>query len=207
MTTQRTHRRTAGGIRSWLARFLVAVVTVAVAAVSAPAAAYAEDQPTVTELLNMCDSVDYCEFHPSGPPVDFRGEYQLAGGAVNCTPSNQTRVIRWESTSSTTNTVGVEISASTKLGKAFEAGVKVSYSYAWTWSSTKADELRQDVGPYSAINVYAGPMKTKVRGTYELHFPYKYRGHYYWYVDNVEVEGPANNTAWDTRTEARPASC
>ncbi|MFE0022758.1 hypothetical protein [Amycolatopsis sp. NPDC059021] len=190
-----------------LAASLAAVA--ATAAAPGIAAASTQDEPTVRQLLDQCNQgrTDVCDFHPSGSPQVYRGQYQLAGGATNCSGSNSTRVIRWESSQSTTNSIGVEISANVKIGKSFELGFKASYGHEWTWSSTKADEIRQDVGPRQAVNIYAAPMRTKVRGTYELHFGSPYYGHYYWYVNNVEIDGPDSNPAWDTRAESTNANC
>ncbi|OLZ52692.1 hypothetical protein [Amycolatopsis keratiniphila] len=190
---------------------LTCVLTAVTATVVAPgtASASAQDEPTIRELFDQCNQgrTDVCDFHPSGSPQEYRGKFKLAGRAVNCTKSTSTRVIRWETSEGTKDSTGTEIRAGIKIGESFEIGFQKSFGHEWNWTSTKADELRQDVGPHQAVNVYAAPMRIKVRGTYELHFGSRFRGHYYWYVRDVVVDGPSGNPAWATRAKSTKAKC
>lgn len=187
---------------------LIAAATsaVAMALLIAPAA-HADDGPTVRELLEKCgNGADFCEFRPTGEPDVHRGEYKLAGGATNCTPDKITRWVEWSASQHTTNSVGMEMSAEFGIGEAFKVGYKASFGQEWGWSSTKTDKVQAEVGPHRAISVHSAPLKETVRGTYELHFGDRFHGHYYWYVHNVEVTGPASD-AWDTRVEPANADC
>ncbi|WP_043569397.1 hypothetical protein [Actinopolyspora erythraea] len=187
----------------------LSTAALAVTGLVAPAGATTEAEPTVRQLLEQCENgnTDLCEFHPSGPPEDYRGSYDLVGGATNCSGGTSTRIIRWESTRSTSTNVSVTISANATLGEVFEVGFETSYERQWSWSTTKSDEIRHELGPNQAVNIYAAPMRQKVTGTYELHFGDPYYGHYYWYVNDVTVDGPSDNPAWETRVESKPANC
>lgn len=188
---------------------LLSTVAIAALGLFAPGVAAAEEQPTIRQLLEQCEQgkTDLCEFHPSGEPRVHRGAYHLAGGAQNCSQGTSTRIIRWESTQSTTNTVGVTINANATLGEVFEVGFETSYQREWTWSTTKSDEIRHELGPNQAVNIYAAPMRQTVVGTYEMHFGDPYYGHYYWYVHNVEIDGPRADPAWDTKVEGITPNC
>ncbi len=174
-----------------------------------PATASAAEGPTVRQLLEQCEHgrTDLCEFHPSGSPEVYRGTYELAGGAQNCSEGTSTRVIRWESSQTTTNSVGVTISAGATLGEIFEASYEMSFNREWSWTTTKADEIRHELGPYQAVDIFAAPMRQKVRGTYEMHFGDPYYGHYYWYVHDVVIDGPAPHPAWDVRVNGTTPVC
>ncbi|SFB31129.1 hypothetical protein SAMN05216266_10846 [Amycolatopsis marina] len=186
-----------------------AIAALAAGAMLSPGVAAAEDQPTVRQLLEQCEQgrTDVCEFHPSGSPEVYRGSYQLAGGSQNCSPGKSTRVIRWESSQTTTNSVGVTISAKATLGEVFEVGFETSYQREWSWTTSKADEIRHELGPYQAVDIFAAPMRQKVRGTYEMHFGDRYYGHYYWYVHNVVIDGPDSNPAWDVKVQETSTDC
>ncbi|WP_051070131.1 hypothetical protein [Actinopolyspora halophila] len=182
---------------------------VVLAGLVTPGTAAAADEPTVRQLLEQCEqgNTDLCEFHPSGPPESYRGADELVGGAANCSEGTSTRIISWESTQTTTNSVGVTISASSTLGEVFEVGFETSYQREWSWSTSKSDEIRHELGPGQAVEIHAAPMREKVTGTYEMHFGDPYYGHYYWYVHNVTVDGPAQDQAWFTRVEEVDANC
>ncbi|WP_245267001.1 hypothetical protein [Saccharomonospora piscinae] len=193
-------------------RRMLAVLTGAVALLGGllvPGVATAADEPTVRQLLEQCEQgrTDVCEFHPSGAPHVYRGTYELAGGAQNCSEGTSTRVIRWESSQSTTNSVGVTINAGVTLGEVFEAGYELSFQQEWSWSTSKADEIRHELGPYQAVDIFAAPMREQVTGTYEMHFGDRYYGHYYWYVHNVTIDGPSSQPAWDVKVEGVAPAC
>ncbi|SDK30035.1 hypothetical protein SAMN04487820_106216 [Actinopolyspora mzabensis] len=187
----------------------LSAAALAMTGLAAPASATTEAEPTVRQLLEQCENgnTDLCEFHPSGAPETRRGSYELVGGATNCSEGTSTRIISWQSTRGTTTNVSVTISAGVTLGEVFEAGFETSYERQWSWSTTKSDEIRHELGPNQAVNIYAAPMRQQVTGTYELHFGDPYYGHYYWYVHDVTVDGPQENPAWQTRVESKTANC
>jgi hypothetical protein len=172
-----------------------------------PAGASPADDPTSRELLEKCNhGTDSCVFHPEGAPTVFRGAYRLAGGATNCTQDNIKRSVQWSATEHTTNNIGLEMTAGGGFGAAFSASFTTSFGHEWGWSSTKTDTVEAEIGPHRAINVSSAPMDQTIRGKYELRFPNRFRGHYIWYVNGVEVTGPADD-AWDARVEPANAAC
>jgi hypothetical protein len=194
------HRTT---ILAALALAISAAFTAMPAANAAPA-----DSPTVQQLLDQCalGRTDYCQFKPSGNLLIFSGPRQFAGSSTNCTNFNQTRVIRYEASTGTKNTFGVEISATVKLGEVFEASIKTSFQREWSWEETKVDEIRQDVGKKARVDIFVVKAQARVNGTWELHFGSRYYGHYYWYV-NGQVSGQTKGQPWNIRAEQRKASC
>lgn len=199
--TKFTHRASAIAVTSLLC------LGIGVAAPGTASATH-EGQPTTRELLDLCNQgrTDRCDFRPSGGISVYNGPRQLAGSSTNCTNFNQTRVIRYEATQGTSHSFGVEFSASSRIGKAFEWSVSSSYNREWSWSDTKADEIRQDVGPRARVIIYASKQRSRISGTYELHFGHRYKGHYYWYV-NGQVEGQTRGQPWDIRAEQVRADC
>lgn len=190
-----------------LLRATLAVVLALPVIVTGATAASADDQPTVTQLLELCNrgSPDSCVFHPRRTEI-FQSDPQLAGSSTNCSSFNSTRVIRYDALSGTTNTWGVEVNARTKLGEAFEAGVSNTVQHQWLWTDARGDEIRQDVGAHSAVNVWVSKQSTRVTGTWEIHFDSRYYGHYIWYVDG-SVSGQVVGQGWTFRSEQVPASC
>lgn len=189
-----------------LRTFLVIVLAVPATLVVAPSAS-ADGGPSSAELLELCNRgvPDSCVFHSSRlETVD--DEPRVAGSDTNCTAFESTRVIRFDAVSGTTNSWGVDVNAGTKLGAAFEAGLSGSIQHQWLWSDGTGDEVRQDVGPHSAVRIWASKESTRVTGTWEIHFGYRYQGHYIRYV-NGSVTGQVAGQGWDFRSEQTPAKC
>ncbi|MBP2478546.1 hypothetical protein JOF53_007418 [Crossiella equi] len=195
-------RRTGGVVAAVLAAGL------AMAVLPGTASATHEGSPGGGQLLGECDRnrTDLCEFRPSGNMTLFWGQRQLAGSSTNCTNFNQTRVVRYEASSGTRNTFGVELSATVKVKQVFETSVKTSYQREWSMQETTADELRQDVGKKSRVMIYATKQQAQVNGTWELHFGKRYYGHYYWYVSG-QATGQIKGQPWDLRAEQVKANC
>lgn len=190
-----------------LLRATLAVVLTVPVIVAGAASASADDQPTVTQLLELCNKgyPDSCVFHPRQVNI-FDSPRQLAGSSTNCSSFNATRVVRYDAISGTTNTWGVEVNAKTKLGEAFEVGVSSSFQRQWLWTDIRGDEIRQDVGAHAAVNIWVTKQSTQVTGTWEIHFDHRYYGHYIWYVDGA-VTGQVVGQGWEFRTEQVPANC
>lgn len=190
-----------------LAAFALAV-SAALIAVPGTASATHQGSPTVQELLRQCNDkkTDYCAFKPNGALQIFDGERMLAGSSTNCTKFNQTRVIRYEASTGTKNSWGVEMSVGTNLFNIFDVSIKGSYQREWSSQDTTADEIRQDVGPRSRVDIYVSKQKSRVSGTWEMHFGRPYYGHYYWYV-NGQVEGQTKGQPWHMYAQPVKAKC
>ncbi|MFE6610910.1 hypothetical protein [Amycolatopsis sp. NPDC057786] len=192
--------------RATILAALALAISASLTTLTGVASANHAGQPTRQQLMNKCAGADYCEFKPQGGMQVFGGPNMLAGSSTNCTNFNQTRVIRWESTSGTTNTFGVEISAGVTLGEIFELSIKSSFQREWSWTDTKADEIRQDVGKKSRVDIYAQKQQTRVDGQWEIHFGSRYYGHYYWFV-NGSVTGQTKGQPWHTTARQVKANC
>ncbi|MGW4215286.1 hypothetical protein ACWEIJ_45445 [Lentzea sp. NPDC004789] len=200
-------------MRNRLARLgsvlLSALVMVGVAVAAAPsAAATHEGTPTSRELLNECNAgrTTKCAFRPEGMST-YAGPRMLAGSGQNCGSGTDVRVLRWEASSTTTNSWGVEISAKYKLGEAFESSFTTTYSRQWGWTDSQSDEYRAELKPRTKKVLYASKLKTKVSGTWELNFKKRYKGHYIWYVSGGEVAGQTKGSPWDITAKEEKASC
>ena len=188
---------------------IVTMVAATAAALSLTAAgtASAADGPTTQELLAQCQRADVCEFHPSGSPSIHDGPRLLAGSATNCTSALAKRTISRSATEGTSNSFGIEISASTKLGQSFEASVTTSYHREWNWSSTTTDTIEQEVPSHSKINIFAAKQKSRINGNFELHFKKRYYGHYIWYSASGWIDGQTLGQPWDFKTQQVAPNC
>lgn len=192
-----TGRRTRLGV-------LTAAMATACAAVLAPTAAAAApspDTPTARQLLLKCDNgTDVCVFHPDGPPeISMGPAHQVGPSTYNCTDDVQRSGIGWSDTTGETNSVGISLSAEYGFAEVFKVTVEASYQHTWSSSHTESGSTWVDVRPGEVGWVTREAQMQTVSGTYELHFPDPYYGHYYWYVP-FTATGPMPD-APDTRTQ------
>ncbi|MFF2062924.1 hypothetical protein ACFVWZ_14195 [Streptomyces sp. NPDC058200] len=157
----------------------------------APTAAQAEEQPTIRELLDKCDNgTDVCVFHPDGPPQVSMGEaHQVGDSAFNCTADLQRSTVGWSDTTGESNSVGVSLSAEYGFSLVFKMTIETSYQHTWESSHTESEQTNVDVRPGEVGWVTREAQMQRVSGTYELHFPDRFYGHYYWYVP-FDATGP-----------------
>lgn len=200
-------------MKNRMARFgslvLITLLGVGVMVAGAPAAsATHEGQATAVELLNACNAgrTDKCEFRPSGITT-YAGPRMLAGSGQNCGSGTDTRVIRWEATAYTSNTWGVEVSATSKVGKTFEYSVKTSYSREWGWSETQTDEYRAELKPWVKKELYASKLRSRVNGTWEINFGSRFKGHYIWYINGGNVVGQTKGSPWEITSKEVKNTC
>ena len=175
--------------RTRAAVLLAAMATVGGMALATPA--QAEETPTSRELLDKCDNgTDSCVFHPEGAPTDTAGEsHQVGDTACNCTQDLQRSSIAWADTTGETNSLGVSLSAEYGFSEVFKVSVQTSYGHTWESSHTETDTTNVDVRPGEVGWVTRAPQMQRVKGTYELHFPDRFYGHYIWYVP-FDATGP-----------------
>ncbi|MFR9676820.1 hypothetical protein [Streptomyces sp. TR06-5] len=168
-------------------RTRVGVLAAALATVGSAAlapVAHAEETPTARQLLMKCDNgSDVCIFHPDGPPqISMGPSHQVGDSAFNCTQDTQRSGVGWSDTTGETNSVGLSMSAEYGFGEVFKVTVEASYEHTWSNSHTETDTTYIDVRPNEVGWVTREAQMQTVTGTYELHFPDPYYGHYYWYV-------------------------
>ncbi|MTE18988.1 hypothetical protein F0L17_07550 [Streptomyces sp. TRM43335] len=182
---------------------LLAALATAGSAVLAPTTAHADHdgKPTIRELLDKCDNgSDVCLFHPDGPPQTFMGEpHQVGGKVYNCTQDVQRASVGWSDTVGESNSVGVSLSAEYGFAEVFKTSIEVSYNHTWSSSHTDSETTWIEVRPGEVGWVTREAEMQRVGGRYELHFPDRYYGHYYWYAP-FEAVGPVPDGN-DTKTQ------
>ncbi|WP_431771443.1 hypothetical protein [Streptomyces cucumeris] len=166
-------------------------VAAAVGSLTAMPTARADDRPSDKELLDQCNNgTRSCVFHPSGQPDIFPGDRQHVGDfAYNCTRDPQLSSITWTDTTGSSNSVGVAIRAEYKFAEVFTGSVETSFKHTWTSEHSETATTMVDVPPGEVGWVTREPQMQRVKGTYELVFKKRYKGHYYWYVP-FEATGP-----------------
>lgn len=192
-----------------LAALIVASIIIPACFAAGPrASADNQPKPSPKQLLGACENeqTDLCIFRQEGQPVIYNDHYRLAGSSQNCTNSKLVRTVRYELMSGTSNTWGVNMSVGTKLGGIFETTVQGSLQHQWMSSDTTTDETRQDVAPHSAVNIWVSKEKTRIRGTWEIHFGRRYFGHYYWYSHGT-VEGQTQGQPWKFSSTQAHTNC
>jgi hypothetical protein len=185
-------------------------VLMAMSLSAAPPAMAAEPPPTVQELLEKCGDADKCVFHPSGPPEYYLEPLAVAGQAANCTDETQYTDIMWSRTAISGNSVGTSLEVMAgPASKVFMAGFKIAFGHDWLSFRTFGNKVGTDVPAKSIAYVhFAAPMQ-RVRGDWEFNFGRRYRGHYYWYINNYEQWGPSTDQSQErfiTRSRAMTAS-
>ncbi|WNI21046.1 hypothetical protein [Streptomyces sp. ITFR-16] len=181
--------------------FLAALTTAAGVFLAVPGAAQAEEQPTIRELLDKCDNgTDSCVFHPEGDLEEFTGEsHQVGDSAFNCTQDNQSSSVTWSDTTGESNSVGVSLSVDYGFAEVFKVSIQTTYQHTWESSHTESEMTTVNVRPGEVGWVTREAQMQRVRGTYELHFPDRFYGHYYWYVP-FEATGPLPDAS-STKTQ------
>ncbi len=183
----------------------LATVGGAVLAPTAAQAAPAEDKPTIRELLMKCDNgSDVCVFHPDGPPqVSMGPAHQVGAAAYNCTQDMQRSAVGWSDTTGESNSVGISMSAEYGFTEVFKVTIEASYEHTWSSSHTESGTTYIDVRPGEVGWVTREAQLQTVSGTYELHFPDRYYGHYYWYAP-FTATGPMPDAPSTKTQHTRP---
>lgn len=188
---------------------LVTLLSVGAVVAAAPAAsATHQGSFTARELLQKCNDrkTDKCAFRPKGLTT-YTGSYKFVGSAQNCGTGKDVRVVRFESSSTTTNSFGIEMSAKHKVGESFEYAVTVSYRRDWSWTDTTVDEYRAEILPKQKKNIYVAKVKSRVRGDWEINFGSRQKGHYIWYVNEGQVDGQMKGSGWEFRADPVKNTC
>jgi hypothetical protein len=157
-----------------------ALAAILVAGLATPAAA--DTGATSLELLQRCDSADYCVFHVGGAAQVYWSTTEMVGQTANCTHTAQTASIAWTKSTFSTNSVGGSWKFIAGATKAFMAGFKVTYQHDWTDTKTDSDTTTLTIPAGYLGTVSHARQMERVTGTYELHFGKRFYGHYFWYV-------------------------
>lgn len=166
-------------------------LTLGATALAAPQSAFAADSPTTRQLLEQCGtrSVDFCQFHPQKYWTYTGPRHQVGSTAYNCASQTNQHRIDWSDTTTSTNSVGVSITATAGFWKVYEVSVTATYSHGWEVSHTDTESNTLNVPAGYKGWIERGTSKQQAEGWYELHFPKRYYGHYIWYVNNYKSSG------------------
>lgn len=191
--------------RTRLPVLLAALVTAGSSALALAPGAHAADTPTIRQLLLKCDNgSDVCIFHPEGSAEIFTGEaHQVGSKTYNCTPDTQRSAVAWSDTTGETNSVGISMSAEYGFSEVFKVTVEASYEHSWSSSHTESETTYIEVRPGQVGWVTRETRMQRIDGTYELHFPDPYYGHYYWYAP-FEATGPVPDAPGTKTQHTRP---
>ncbi|MFJ2516193.1 hypothetical protein ACIPEL_24325 [Streptomyces griseoviridis] len=183
--------------RARRASTLAALMVASGALLAVPSARADDGTPSDAELLARCDNgTRKCLFHPSGDLTVFPGAAHQVGDAVyNCTDDPQTSSRTWEDTTGESNSMGVslreEFERKFPFGPVFKLAFEQSYRHTWSSSHTESQTTILNVPAGEVGWVTRAPKLQKAKGTYELIFKDRFRGHRYWYVP-FEATGPAD---------------
>ncbi|WP_199185874.1 hypothetical protein [Streptomyces carminius] len=173
---------------------LFAAIATAAATALVPTTAHADhgENPTIRQLLDKCNNgTDRCVFHPDGPPETFMGPTRRVGEEVyNCTDDPQRFSVGWSDTVGESNSVGVSLTTEAGFAEVFKVSLEVSYNHTWSSSHTKNQSTWVEVRPGEIGWVTRAAEMQRFSGRYEMNFPDRYYGHYYWYAP-FTAEGPA----------------
>lgn len=186
------HRRKVSVKRLSRTAGTVAALAMGASLIGAPQA-FADSDPGVANLLNACSWADSCQFHPQSFWTYTGPVHQVSQLQFNCTNANSTQSVNWSETTSSANSVGVNISATYKFSLVFEASVEASYSHTWTTANTFGETDQVTITPGRVGWIERGTAKQEAIGQYEIHFRNRYYGHYIWYINNYRESGPNPN--------------
>jgi hypothetical protein len=175
---------------------VTALVLFVVLATVAPAGATTPSRaapPTRAQILEWCAKDNgNCFFVPDGKPVPLYGErVMLTGRTSNCTSSAYQVQMTDETTDTTTDNVGGEVSVSTNLFNLFDVSLKANYSHTWQ-KSRKVSIARTITLRVNEIAWFerAAPL-LKVTGKYVYRRAEPMNdGEHFFFADNIAVTGP-----------------
>ena len=178
--------------------FAVAAALVAVAmgtTLAAAPSAFADGNPSTADLLGACSWADYCQFHADNYEGYTGPAHQVGTTAFNCANVTDSQTMTWSDETSSSNSVGVNITAGAKFEEVFEFEVQTTYSHTWTTYNTTSQSDTENIPSKYVGWIERGTPKQKAEGWYELHFSKPYYGHYIWYIENYTESGyNADNT-------------
>lgn len=185
---------------------------VAVAANAAEGEVYDQKQ-----LLESCEQktdlygkADRCRFEPATYDGFTAATEQVSGTDLNCGAADLTREIRWQQSTSESNSIEVSASVEAGLSKIFSASVSTTFGHTWERTSGKESAATITIPPGSAGAVFRGAPMAKVTGRMVINFGSRRQGHFEWYAyptltvpaeDQSKLEKIIGNTRPLTDTE------
>ncbi|MBZ3901466.1 hypothetical protein [Streptomyces griseiscabiei] len=174
-------RRTFAGVSAAAAAVLIVTAT----------SASAETVPTEQQLLSQCHKADYCKFTPSSLEEGVGSEHQVGSTTFNCGAKVHRSWTYSETTSQSTN-AQISLSLSESLLETASISITETLGRTFEKSHTWSETYDQDMAPFTKVWVTRGTGLQIAEGDWELHFPSRFFGHYYWYDKGyqIKVEDP-----------------
>ncbi|WP_157968582.1 hypothetical protein [Streptomyces geranii] len=189
-------KRKASSARSFARLHRTAFTTASLAAAGAllgatATSASADSGPTEEQLLSQCGVADYCKFTPTSLSQGLGPEHQVGSKIVNCGGTVQ-RTWGWSETTSQTTNANISASLSSALWEPISVAASAAFGKTFSNTRTDSETYTQTMEPFTqAWTTRATGLQT-ITGDWELHFGYRFFGHYYWYDKGYQskVENP-----------------
>jgi hypothetical protein len=134
------------------------------------------------EKTSLYGKADRCRFEPASYD-GFTGELvQVSGVDSNCGSADVTREVRWQQSTTESNSIEVSASVEAGLTKIFSASVSTTFGHTWEQTTGKEDAVSMTIPPLSAGTVFRGAPVAKVTGRMVINFGSRRQGHFEWYA-------------------------
>lgn len=141
------------------------------------------------QLLASCEEdteiygrADRCRFEPASYDGFTGNLTQVSGVDVNCGAADVSREVRWQQSTTETNSIEVSASVEAGLSKIFSASVSTTFGHSWERTTGKEDAVVMTIPPLSAGTVFRGAPLAEVTGRMVINFSSRRQGHFEWYA-------------------------
>jgi hypothetical protein len=167
----------------------MAVVVVGGSGVALAANAAENEVYDQAQLLQACQEktdlygkADRCRFEPATYDGFTGNLVQVSGVDSNCGSADVTREVRWQQSTTESNTIEVSASVEAGISKIFSASVSTTFGHTWETTQGKEDAVNMTIPPLSAGTVFRGAPLAKVTGRMVINFGSRRQGHFEWYA-------------------------
>jgi hypothetical protein len=167
----------------------MAIVVIGGSGVALAANAAENEVYDQAQLLAACQEdtdlygrADRCRFEAATYDGFTGNVVQVSGVDTNCGASEVTREVRWQQSTTETNSIEVSASVEAGLSKIFSASVSTTFGHSWEQTTGKEDAILMPIPPLSAGAVFRGAPLAKVTGRMVINFSSRRQGHFEWYA-------------------------
>ncbi|MET8983215.1 hypothetical protein ABZX85_47365, partial [Streptomyces sp. NPDC004539] len=147
----------------------------------AATSASADTGPTDEQLLSQCRTADLCKFTPTRLDQGMVGpEHQVGPTVINC-GGTVSRTWGWSETTGEQTQVNLSLSTTMQLLDILNGSASVAFGRTFEKSHTASETLTQKMEPFTQAWTTRATGLQVITGDWELHFPSRFFGHYYWY--------------------------
>jgi hypothetical protein len=134
------------------------------------------------ENTELYGKADRCRFEPASYDGFTGNLVQVSGVDTNCGAADITREVRWQQSTTESNSIEVSASVEAGLSKIFSASVSTTFGHTWEQTTGKEDAVGMTIPPLSAGSVFRGAPLAKVTGRMVINFGSRRQGHFEWYA-------------------------